>query len=84
MACVTSKKGGIKKEYAGNYGQTYYTLLPIPGNPPLVKDKYGYEWLLLGDTDEEFYRVAKPLPNGEVDIATLGHKRKDSFPDYHL
>jgi hypothetical protein len=67
-------------EYEGNYGQTQYTLVPIPENPPTIIDKWGWEWLYLGDTDEEFIRVAKADKNGLVDIATLGHMRKDYFP----
>ena len=89
MACITSKENSVKTvEVDGYFGKEKHYILPIPEHPPLIKDIYGWEWLILGDTDEEFYRVAKPLPNGEVDIVTLGHKRKDSFPDldsdYHV
>ena len=57
----------------GSYGLHSYILLPIPENPPTIVDRWGNEWLYLGDTDEEFNRVAKADKNGLVDIATLGH-----------
>ena len=63
----------------GSYGLHSYTLLPIPENPPTIVDRWGNEWLYLGDADEEFNRVAKADKNGRVDIATLGHMRKDYF-----
>ena len=66
--------------YEGNYGQTQYTLVPIPENPPTIIDKWGWEWLYLGDTDEEFIRVAKADKNGAVAINSLHHMRRDYFP----
>ena len=54
MARVASKESSVKKEYEGNYGQHYYILLPIPKNPLLAKDKWGFEWFILGETDEDF------------------------------
>lgn len=71
---------GKRIEYKGNYGQTHYTRKPIPEHPKTIVDKWGFEWLYLGKTDEEFARVAKPNPDGSVDIVSLGHMRYDSFP----
>jgi len=71
-------------EYAGNYGQTQYVLVPIPKNPPTITDKWGWKWLYLGvleGFEDEFIRVAKADKNGLVDIVTLGIIRKDSFPE---
>ena len=63
----------------GSYGLHSYTLLPIPENPPTIIDKWGNEWLYIGDTDEEFLRVAKADESGLVDIATLGHMNRCYF-----
>lgn len=71
----------MKTAYKGNYGESYTEVPPIPENPPTIVDKWGWKWLYLGDTDEEFIRVAKADKNGLVDIATLGHMRRDSFPE---
>lgn len=70
----------MKVAYQGNYGESYIEVPPVPENPPTIVDKWEWEWLYLGDTDEEFIRVAKADKNGLVDIATLGHMRRDSFP----
>lgn len=71
----------MKTEYKGNYGEMYIDVPPIPENPPTIVDKWGWKWLYLGDTDEEFVRIAKADENGLVIIATLGHMRRDYFPD---
>lgn len=65
----------------GYFGKETQHLLPIPENPPTIVDKWGWKWLYLGDTDEEFVRIAKADENGLVIIATLGHMRRDYFPD---
>lgn len=66
----------------GYFGKEMQHLLPIPENPPTIVDKWGNEWLYLGDTFfNEFIRVAKADENGLVIIATLGHMRRDYFPD---
>ena len=63
----------------GYFGKEKHYLLPISEDPPTITNKWGFEWLYLGDTDDEFIRVAKADKNGLVDIATLGHMRKDYF-----
>ena len=71
-------------EYAGNYGQTQYVLVPIPKNPPTITDKWGWKWLYLGvleGFEDEFIRVAKANKEGLVDIRSLGPMRKDYFPE---
>lgn len=71
----------MKTEYKGNYGEMYIGVPPIPENLPTIVDKWGWEWLYLGDTDEELVRVAKADENDLVDIAALGHIRMDYFPE---
>lgn len=66
----------------GYFGKETQYLLPIPENPPTIIDRRGNEWLYLGDTYfNEFIRVAKANENGLVDIATLGHIRRDYFSE---
>lgn len=84
MACVASKKSGVRVPYEGNYGQDYCIIQPIPETPPLVQDKWSHEWYILGEVDETFYRVALPLKEGETKIQALGPMRKDYFPDFVL
>ena len=72
---------GDRIEYAGNYGERYTEVPPIPVNPPTIIDRWGFAHLYLGDTNKELIRIAKPDKNGQVDIASLGHMRRDFFPE---
>lgn len=80
---VAGTEGMKSKEvkYEGNYGQDRYIILPIPENPPTITDRWGNKWLYIGETDDDFIRIAKADENGLVIIATLGHMRRDYFPD---
>ena len=64
----------------GSYGLNHYYLNPIPEHPKTIIDRWGFEWLYIGKLDDEFARVAKALPDGSVDKATLHHMRYDYFP----
>ena len=63
--CAKTVKGK-RVAYAGNYGETYYELPPIPENPPTIVDHSGREWLYCGDIDEYTVRVAQMCPDGRM------------------
>ena len=45
---------GKRVEYKGNYGESFYQLIPIAKNPPIVEDRFGWEYYYFGALDDEF------------------------------
>ena len=77
---MESSKGKRSIDTDGYFGKEKIYLNPIPPHPKTIIDKWGNKWLYIGKTDDEFARVAKALPNGSVDIATLHHMPYAWFP----
>lgn len=76
----TEDMKGKEVEVDGYFGKEKHYILPVPENPPTIADKWGREWLYIGEIDEDFIRVAKADKNGLVDISSLGPMRRDYFP----
>ena len=61
----------------GYFGKEKQYLVPIPDNPPTITDRWGFDWLYLGYTDEYTLRVGKLYPDGWLSTT---RKNKDHFP----